>query len=311
MKGEDVLFALNEVDDEALRLAGQALEKKSPVRFRRHTARVLLIAAALAFALGGIGWYVVHSAISARIPLRGEKLVYHDVLFDENDEEYLQEVQISRAGMVLRADTEAESPLCLFKAPAGETLHTGRKNLYSILERRSPEGIKHLIINPEIRLGLEEGLRQAGMSRTEAVDWCTAWYLFDEERDAPTLYAELLNACELYETDLILGFRDARAETVSETETGSGQCIEVILHDLIECRYLFRYDAQKQYLLVICADSAYYDFPDLEAFADSLSIRQTGLNVAHVDPGRDWMSVLSLKDWMPYSWQEEHAAPAS
>ena len=306
MKGEDILFALNEVDDEALRRAAQTLEAKKPIPFRRPSLRVLMVAAVMLFALGGIGWYVYQSAFAARVPHRGEKLSYQELFYDENDEARVQEIQIPGAAMVLSADTEAESPLCLFKAPEGETLHTGRKNLHSILERRKASDGAHMIYSPDISLGLEEGLRQAGMSKTEAIQWCTAWYLFEEDRDAPTLYAELLNACELYETDLVLGLRGVKAEVVSETVTESSHSLEVLLRDAIECAYLFRYDPEKQCLLVVCGDTAYYDFPALEAFADSLELRQTGLRVAHVNTERDWKHIMSLKDWMPYSWQEEN-----
>ena len=197
MKAEDILYALNEVNEEPLRRAGQWLEGKKVLRLRPHIGRVLLIAAALAFALGGIGWYVYHSAIAARFPRKGETLTYHEAYYDEHAE-YEEEVQISRAGLVIQVDSEAESRVCLFTPPDVGFARTAFMNFASVLETGElPEGV-YTSYPPELRVGLEEGLRQAGVSRTEAEDLCFRWYLYQEDREAPTLMVEIYNAYDLY-----------------------------------------------------------------------------------------------------------------
>lgn len=298
MKGEDILFALNEADDEALLRAERMLTQRQPLRFRR-SLQVLLAAAVLLFALGGIGWYVYRSAISSRSLKRGETLTYHEVFYDET-EEYQQEIRLSGAGLIIRVDTAAESPVCLFKAPEGETLRTGRLNLWSVLEMGElPEGV-FTLFPPELRVGLEEGLRRTGVGRTDAVDLCFRWFQYEEGREAPVLMAEIFNAYDLCRKDLILGIRNAEVEIVSEPGTEGIQRLEVRHHRILDSNYLLQYDPELQCLLVVCGDAERYVFPALEAFADSLEIRQTDLCVAaREDSERDWRLLDAPDGWLP------------
>ena len=81
VKSEDLLYAIGELDSDAVSRAGEKLEGNSTRPVRLRAVRVLLAAAALLFALGGIGWYVYHSAMSAHIPDDGGRTVFRAVSF--------------------------------------------------------------------------------------------------------------------------------------------------------------------------------------------------------------------------------------
>lgn len=295
MKSEDLLYALGEVDSAAVIRAGEKLAGKSSRPVRLKAVRVLLVAAALLFALGGIGWYVYHSAMSARIPEDGGRTVFRAVSFAEGEDGPLYYTRHHTA-LSIRVDTGAESRLCLFRAPRRESATgTGRKNLYALLdESSSAQKI------PDIRLSMEEGLRQAGMNRYEAGEYCTWWV----ERSGigefvPKLSIELFNACELCGTELILTTEDGTAEIIRQEENGVCDRLEVEYRGRLDVNYLFQYVPEMQYLLVICADAAEYGFPDLEAVADGLKIRQTELLVPRYEESYDdWRPIEQPEIWL-------------
>lgn len=295
MKSEDLLYALGEVDSAAVIRAGEKLAGKSSRPVRLKAVRVLLVAAALLFALGGIGWYVYHSAMSARIPEDGGRTVFRAVSFAEGEDGPLYYTRHHTA-LSIRVDTGAESRLCLFRAPRRESATgTGRKNLYALLdESSSAQKI------PDIRLSMEEGLRQAGMNRYEAGEYCTWWV----ERSGigefvPKLSIELFNACELCGTELILTTEDGTAEIIRQEENGVCDRLEVEYRGRLDVNYLFQYVPEMQYLLVICADAAEYGFPDLEAVADGLKIRQTELLVPRYEESYDdWRPIAQPEIWL-------------
>ena len=300
MKSEDLLYALGEVDSAAVIRAGEKLAGKSSRPVRLKAVRVLLVAAALLFALGGIGWYVYHSAMSARIPEDGGRTVFRAVSFAEGEDGPLNYTRHHTA-LSIRVDTGAESRLCLFRAPRREsTLNTGRENLISLLkEQEGPEGDK-LLKWPEIRLSMEEGLKQAGLSMREAGEWCSRWWACDGENPRiPTLSIELFNACELCGTELILTTEDGTAEIIRQEENGVCDRLEVEYRGRLDVNYLFQYVPEMQYLLVICADAAEYGFPDLEAVADGLKIRQTELLVPRYEESYDdWRPIAQPEIWL-------------
>ena len=295
MKSEDLLYALGEVDSAAVIRAGEKLAGKSSRPVRLKAVRVLLVAAALLFALGGIGWYVYHSAMSARIPEDGGRTVFRAVSFAEGEDGPLYYTRHHTA-LSIRVDTGAESRLCLFRAPRRESATgTGRKNLYALLdESSSAQKI------PDIRLSMEEGLRQAGMNRYEAGEYCTWWV----ERSGigefvPKLSIELFNACELCGTELILTTEDGTAEIIRQEENGVCDRLEVEYRGRLDVNYLFQYVPEMQYLLVICADAAEYGFPDLEAVADGLKIRQTELLVPRYEESyEDGRTIEQPEIWL-------------
>lgn len=295
MKSEDLIYAFGEIDSEAVLRAGERLERKTVRPVRRRALRVLLVAAALLFALGGIGWYVYRSAMSARIPDDGGIELYRAVSFAEGEDGPLYYTRHHTA-LSIRVDTGAESRLCLFRAPRRESATgTGRKNLYALLdESSSAQKI------PDIRLSMEEGLRQAGMNRYEAGEYCTWWV----ERSGigefvPKLSIELFNACELCGTELILTTEDGTAEIIRQEEDGVCDRLEVEYRGRLDVNYLFQYVPEMQYLLVICGDAAEYAFPDLEGIADGLQIRQTGLLVPRYEESyEDWRTIEQPEIWL-------------
>ncbi len=295
MKAEDLLFALDGVRDESVFRAGERLERRNAVRPRRYSVRALLIAAALVFALAGIGWYVYRSAMTARIPDDGGIELYRAVSFAEGEDKPISCV-LHHTALSIRVDTEAESRLCLFRAPARESaLGTRRKTLYSLLDESDSVGKM-----PDIRLSMEEGLRQAGMNRYKAAEFCTYWAdLGGEPTGVPRLSIELFNACELYGTELILTTEEGTAEIVKQEENGICDRLEVIYRGRLEVNYLFQYVPEKQILLVICGDAAEYDFPALEEAADGLQIRQTELVVPRYEESyEDWRTIEQPEIWL-------------
>ena len=295
MKSEDLIYAFGEIDSEAVLRAGERLERMTVRPVRRRALRVLLVAAALLFALGGIGWYVYRSAMSARIPDDGGIELYRAVSFAEGEDKPIHYVR-NHTALSIRVDTEAESRLCLFRAPAREsTLGTIRRNLYSLLDESDSAGKL-----PDIRLSTEEGLRQAGMNRYKAAEFCTYWAdLGGEPTGVPRLSIELFNACELYGTELILTTDEGTAEVVKQEENGICDRLEVIYRGRLDVNYLFQYVPEMQYLLVICADAAEYGFPDLEAVADGLKIRQTELLVPRYEESYDdWRPIAQPEIWL-------------
>jgi hypothetical protein len=295
VKSEDLLYALGELDSAAVMRAGEILERRSTRPIRLRAVRVLLVAAALLFALGGIGWYVYHSAMSARIPDDGGRTVFRAVSFAEGEDRPLNYARHHTA-LSIRVNTEAESRLCLFRAPRRESATgTGRKNLYALLgESSSAQKI------PDIRMDLEEGLRQAGMNRFEAGEYCTWWVdRGGEAMGVPKLTIELLNACELCGTELILTTEDGAAEIIRQEENGVCDRLEVEYSGRLDVNYLFQYVPEMQYLLVICGDAAEYGFPDLEAVADGLQIRQTELIVPRYEESYDdWRPIEQPEIWL-------------
>ena len=295
MKSEDLIYAFGEIDSEAVLRAGERLERKTVRPVRRRALRVLLVAAALLFALGGIGWYVYRSAMSARIPDDGGIELYRAVSFAEGEDKPINYVR-NHTALSIRVDTEAESRLCLFRAPAREsTLGTVRKNLYSLLDESDSAGKL-----PDIRLSMEEGLRQAGMNRYKAGEFCTYWAdLGGEPTGVPRLSIELFNACELCGTELILTTEDGTAEIIRQEEDGVCDRLEVEYRGRLDVNYLFQYVPEMQYLLVICGDAAEYAFPDLEGIADGLQIRQTGLLVPRYEESyEDWRPIEQPEIWL-------------
>ena len=295
MKSEDLIYAFGEIDSEAVLRAGERLERKTVRPVRRRALRILLVAAALLFALGGIGWYVYRSAMSARVPDDGGRELYQAVSFAEDEDKPLNYV-LRHTALSIRVDTEAESRLCLFRAPARESaLGMVRKNLYSLLEESDSAGKL-----PDIRLSMEEGLRQAGMNRYKAGEFCTYWAdLGGEPTGVPRLSIELFNACELHGTELILTTEEGTAEIVKQEENGTCDRLEVKYSGRLEVNYLFQYVPERQYLLVICGDAAEYDFPALEEVADGLQIRQTELVVPRYEESyEDWRTIEQPEIWL-------------
>ena len=278
MKSEDLLYALGEVDSAAVIRAGEKLAGKSSRPVRLKAVRVLLVAAALLFALGGIGWGVYQSILSARVPEEGEALVYHDIMYDHDDQAKPIEFQFRQAALVIHVNCDEGSRLCLFKLPEAG----GRRNLLSILNTSVPYEGAHVRKFPNIPLKRKEALEQAGMSLLEAGSYGNYWFLHDEEDyNIPALSVELMNACELYGTDLILGWEGGEAEVIQQREDEKSLEMEVFYRYRLETRYLFRYDREMQYLLVSCGDAEQYEFSDLEQIADTLELRQTDLVVSY------------------------------
>ncbi len=304
MKAEDILFALNEVDEAVIERAGKRLAEKRGELLRLRPVRVLLIAAALLFALGGVGWTVYQSVMSARIPQEGETLVYQDVMYHPDGEEEPIEIQLQNASLVIRVTGDENSRLCLFKLPK----EGGRRNLNAILEHKLPYEGAHLVKYPNIPLEPREALKQAGMNLMEATEYGNYWFLNDEEDYyLPELTIELLNACELYGHDLILGWAEkGEAEIVQSREDEKSVEIEVFYHLRLDSRYLFRYDKHFQYLLVVCGDAGKYEFSDLEELADSLQVRQTDLTVSFDEnEGRDYRVISARDVWLDAEVRDE------
>ena len=297
MNTEALLFALNEADDEAILQAGQKLSGKPAGRLRAHPVRVMLIAAALLFALGGVGWTVYQCVLTARIPEKGEALIYRDVMYQPDGEEQSVEIRLQNAALVVHVTSAEDSRLCLFKLPE----EGGRRNLNAILEHKLPYEGAHLVKYPNIPLEPKEALKQAGMNLEEATEYGNYWFLNDEEDYyLPELSVELLNACELYRHDLILGWAEkGEAEIVQQREDEEHVDVEVFYRLRLDSRYLFRYDKQLRYLLVICGDAEKYAFSDLEELADSLRVRQTDLTVRYDEnEGRDYRVISTRDTWL-------------
>lgn len=303
MKAEEILFALNEVDEAVIERAGKRLDGKQAQRMRVRPIRVLLVAAALLFALGGVGWTVYQSVFSARIPQKGETLVYQDVMYHPDGEEEPIEIQFEEAALVIRVTGAEGSRLCLFRLPE----EGGRRNLNALLEHKLPYEGAHLVKYPNIPLEPKEALKQAGMSVEAAGSYGNYWFLNDEENYyLPQLTVELLNACELYGHDLILGWGGGEAEIVQSREDEECVELEVFYRLRLDSRYLFRYDKELQYLLVVCGDAEKYAFSDLEELADSLHVRQTDLTVRYDEnEGRDYRVISARDVWLDAEAKDE------
>ena len=305
MKTQDVMEALNAVDDAYLQETLSRLEASRVVRPRRKLGKSLLLVAVLILLMAPAAWAAYNQYLHPRVPVGG---VHFSILDDKNQR---HEGVMANVAMVVNVDARPEATDVVMRfgwlpegAPSPDVAYYGTlSRYYDLLDFfQDHERYPGWVNRP-----LEELLAEAGMSAEEAKTWYTG-YSWEKDNGA-LLSVTVMDAAALYEEDLLLGSYGGKASIVRQEAHGKYEMLEIQLdytelyrkvaekngyeasqQDLLK-NYLFLYEPEEQYLIFAGGSDSDFSFETLEKIADNVEIKVTSFPAR---PMREERSYLFL-----------------
>ena len=305
MKTEDLMQALNSVDDTYLQETLSKLETPRVVRPRRKLGRSLLLVAVLILLMAPAAWAAYNQYLHPRVPVGG---VHFRILDDKNE---VHEGVMANVAMVINVDARPEATDVVMRfgwlpegAPSPDVAYYGTlSRYYDLLDFfQDHERYPGWVNRP-----LEELLAEAGMSAEEAKTWYTG-YSWEKDNGA-LLSVTVMDAAALYEEDLLLGSYGGEASIVRQEAHGKYEMLEIQLdytelyrkvaekngyeasqQDILK-NYLFLYEPEEQYLIFAGGSDSDFSFETLEKIAENMEIKVTSFPAR---PMREERSYLFL-----------------
>ena len=290
MKSETFMDALTDIDERYVLEAAEALDTPRRVRPRRRLGKSLLIAAVLVLLLTPAAFAVYGRYLSARVPASAVHVTFFD------DEAQLREADFPDVAMVVNADV-SKSVGCLAGLRFGWLPEGAVDPAEKYLgESHSLLGYLdflawHLSYESGETITTEQLLEEAGLSAEEADAWYTGYHW--ETDDKALLQISIYDASSLYQRDLLLGTYGGVGTVVAEGQLGPYETQEIQIdyrefykqvyerngHMAPEVEwfknYLFLFEPNEEYLILIGGSNAAFPFETLERIADNLEVRLT------------------------------------
>ena len=296
MLSEEILFALNDIDDDFLEethvfMAGGNGGK---VITLKRAARTLLIAAIIT-ALLTVTAFAIYRAVMAHRDLKpDDDLRYY--LHQEG--KIVGDIDLALnhgdCAMALSFTTENPGHAFCFRMTADPPKVGEMKRVDSFLGfLRTLEREGGGNIAAEVH-ALEQSLQEADFTEEEAEQWNNnLWY---EDENGMALKIRLYNGAYLADHDLILGWPKGEA-SVEREETWNGyHLLEVVIttemnEDIREVRYLYLFQPEQQVLLEISAREDAFSFRELEQIAETVEVRETDVVYTDNQTSTNWSMV--------------------
>ena len=288
---------------EARDFLGYGAEKAETGRAGRRLWPALLAAAILALLLAACGYAVYVAAMSYREPQpEDEKQYYYDGAEGSPNEGLHMDLNHGDCALAVHFDTEEPGYCYAFRLdpsladredwvprhlPLSETLKTfSDKRYYPADQVRS----------------YEQALREAGLTREEAETWDYRLSIHEKEGERRLiLMIEIADAPELHGTDLIFGWPEGTAEILRDESWGEYQRLEFVVdrdggngqRELT--KHLLLFHPEGQYLLLLHAADDAFSFEELEALAEGITVKRTGLRYSIGEKPMNW-SICGLAE---------------
>lgn len=290
MKSETFMDALTDIDERYVLEAAEALDTPRRVRPRRRLGKSLLIAAVLVLLLTPAAFAVYGRYLNARVPASAVHVTFID------DEAQLREADFPNVAMVVNADVSKSvghlAGMRFGWLPEGavdpaEKYLDESHSLLGYLDFLAG----HLSYQSGETVTTEQLLDEAGLSADEADAFYTSYHW--ETADGALLQIGIYDASSLYQRDLLLGTYGGVGTVVAEGQCGPYEMQEIQIdyrefykqvyerngHMVPEVEwfknYLFLFEPNEEYLILIGGSDAAFPFETLERIADNLEVRLT------------------------------------
>ena len=304
-----LLRAFGALDDDTAEAVFSFLRPGARPRVRRRL-RTVLLAAALAMLLAACGYMAYRATMSHRALNPSDEMRYF-LKREVGDDLTLN---MGTCALALQFDTEETGTAHAFRMGADAGLDPGWElgafcpNLQQFLNAFTPETNARMAELPDVEplpddqiRTLEQGLREAGMTEEEAESWLTtaAWFGPGEGPDELKLRIDLYNGPYLHGIDLICGWPEGEAEIVRDDVWNGYQRLEAAVDvtwnggEKETVNYLFLFQPERQYLLVLMAHPEELDFARLEQAAAAIEVLDTGFSYRCPERNSNW-SVLGF-----------------
>ena len=270
---------------------------------RRRLWTTLLVAAVLALLLAACGYAVYLAAMSYReLQPEDEKRYYFNGAEGSPNEGLHMDLNHGDCALAVHFDTEEPGYYTAFRLDPSlvdrEDWEPGHLPLSETLKTFSD---KRYYPADQVR-GYEQALREAGLTREEAETWDYRFSLHEKEgKRRLILMIELMDAPELHGTDLIFGWPKGTAEILRDERRGDCQLLEFRVdaewkdggHSYT--KHLLLFYPEGQYLLMLHAADDAFSFEELEALAEGITVKQTGLRYSIGEKPMNW-SICGLAE---------------
>ena len=289
-----LLRAFGALDDETVEATLRFLQADKPPRVRR-LLRTVLLAAAIAALLAACGYAAYRATMSHRALSPSDEMRY-SLKSKVGDDLTLN---MGTCALALQFDTEETGTAHAFRMGADAGLDPGWElgafcpTFKQFLSSFTPETNARIAELPDMQplpddqiRPLEQGLREAGLTEEEADAWLTtaAWFGPADGPDRLKLRIDLYNGPWLNGIDLICGWPQGEAEIVRDDTWNSYQRLEAAVDvtwsggEKETINYLFLFQPELQYLLVLMAHPEDLDFAGLEQAAAAIQVLDTNFS---------------------------------
>ena len=286
-----LLRAFGALDDETAECVLRFLQVDAKPRVRR-LLRTALLAAAIASLLAACGYMAYRATMSHRAPSPSDEMRY----FLKREVGDNLTLNMGTCALALQFDTEETGTAHAFRMGADSGLDPDWElgafcpTYLQFLNTFTPETNARMADFPgaeplpddQIR-PLEQSLREAGLTEEEADAWLTtaAWFGPEDGPDRLKLRIDLYNGPWLNGIDLICGWPEGEAEIKKDDTWNGYQRLEATVHvtwkggEKETINYLFLFQPERQYLLVLMAHPEDLDFAELERAAAAIQVLDT------------------------------------
>ena len=304
-----LLRAFGALDDDTVEETFSFLRPGAKPRVRR-VLRTVLLAAALTLLLAACGYAAYRATMSHRALSPSDEMRYY-LKRQVGDDLTLN---MGTCALALEFDTEEKGAAHAFRMGADSGLDPGWElgafcpTYMQFLNAFTPEtnaraadfpGVEPL---PEDQIRtLPESLRESGLTAEEADTWLTtaAWFSPEDGPDSLKLRIDLYNGPFLHGIDLICGWPEGEAEIIKDDTWDGYQRLEAAVRvtwkggETETINYLFLFQPEKQYLLVLMARPEELDFARMEQAAAAVEVLDTGFSYRCPERNMNW-SVLGF-----------------
>ena len=312
MKPYTLLLAFGGLDDAT---AEETMRFLAPVggalrRRHRNLARSLLLAAALTLLLAACGYMAYRATMSHRELNPSDEMRYYLKRTVGDD----LTLNMGTCALALEFDTEATGTAHAFRVEANSGLDPDWElgafcpTFRQFLDAFTPETNARMADFPDIEplpddqiRTIEQSLQEAGLTEEEADTWLTtaAWFGNEDGVNNLKLRIDLYNGPWLNGIDLICGWPEGEADIVKDDTWNGYQRLEAAVHvtwkggETETINYLFLFQPEQQYLLVLMAHPEDLDFARLEQAASAVQVLDTDFSYRRPAQNMNW-SVLGF-----------------
>ena len=305
MKEEIILHALDEIRDERLLEAALYAPAAKSLHRPKRFVRVLLIAAVLTTLFSVTAFAVWQSAMKVRIVAPGEKVTFHLLKSDFNDD--YGEYAVLDRNVALTVTVEGAEAAhwvqfraCWLPEPAASSERLECHSFYDVLSFASD----HSLYVGWRQRPLEQLLREANMSAEEAESW---YNRIDCDARAPAslLDISVYDATLLHNAPLIFGAaHGATAEVIREGTLGDYELLELQVDysafyreqlkkeapaELKLQNHVLLYEPTEKYLIRISGSDSAYSFESLEKIGENLEVLVTDFETQLPEMASDYL----------------------
>ena len=295
MKPYTLLLAFGGLDDKTAEETRHFLLPAGRTLRRGRLLRTVLLAAALALLLAACGYMAYRATMSHRELSPSDEMRYY-LKREVGDDLTLN---MGTCALALEFDTQEMGTAHAFRVGADSGLNpdwelgTFCPTFRQFLDSFTPETNARMADFPDLEplpddqiRTLQQSLLEAGLTEEAAESWLTtaAWFGAEDRPDRLKLRIDLYNGPWLHGIDLICGWPEGEADIVKDDTWNGYQRLEAAVHvawkggESETVNYLFLFQPEQQYLLVLMAHPEDLDFARLEQAASAVQVLDTNFS---------------------------------